>query len=55
MMKIQVLDEWVVAWGRVLSGEGVIKVDNLPSDIDEVRYKYIDDEFIAQPNEEIDV
>jgi hypothetical protein len=45
----------VLAWGRVLSGVGVIEVDNLPNDIDEVRYKYIDGEFIAQPNEEVDV
>jgi hypothetical protein len=52
-MKIQILDEWVVAWGRVLSGEGVIEVDSLPIDIDYVRYKYIDGQFIAQPNDEI--
>ena len=54
-MKIQVLYEWVVAWGRALSGEGVIEVDGLPSDIDYVRYKYIDSQFIAQPLDEENV
>jgi hypothetical protein len=49
-IKIQIINDNVVAYGIQLEGEGVIEIDSLPSDIDYVRYKYIDGQFIAQPS-----